>query len=117
MKRILTTHFENDWCQAGTRKEASYQYDRWICAFTESGPAEWLDEHPVVLPAQPAVLRWRTQCPPKTPLCFLGWRWYHEGLTAEERPHEEERSSGGENRHRGLSRSPPLPVEVFREFK
>ena len=91
--------------------------DRWICAFTESGPAKWLDKHPVVLPAQLETLRWHTQCPLCTPDCFLGWRWYHEGLKAEDRPQTEERCSGRENRRRGLSRSPPLPVALLRDPK
>ena len=44
IERVLGTHFDSKWSQAGTRKMNEHQQHRWICGFTASGPAKWLGE-------------------------------------------------------------------------
>ena len=90
MTRRLKSHFDNSWCQAGTRKMNDDQVHRWICAFTDKGPVSCLGDAEVQLPEQLVELRWTTQCPPGTPEWGLGWRYYHEGKTPEDKPQTEE---------------------------
>ena len=41
--RVLETHFEHKWSQAGTRKDNKDQNHRWIVGFTTAGPPELSD--------------------------------------------------------------------------
>ena len=91
-ERILQSHFEHSWCQAGTRKENADQTDRWICDFTQSGPAKWLHENAIGFPEQLENLRWMTQAPPGTWPHQLGWRYYHEGVSPANKPADEDKS-------------------------
>ena len=91
IERILQTHFEHKWCQAGTRKENDDQTHRWIAAFTPTGPANWLMKRPVVWPRDLEKLRWLTQAPPGTLKDQLGWRYYHEGIPPSKKPEGEDK--------------------------
>ena len=86
----MQTHFDHQWCQAGTRKMNDFQQHRWICGSTASGVANWLGRDPVILPQQLASLRWKTQAPLGTPASMCGWRYYHEGISPADKPQTEE---------------------------
>ena len=88
-ERVLQSHFEDKWCQAGTRKENEDQVHRWICGFTAKGPAQWLHQNEIRLPEELPGLRWYTQAPKGTRNDQMGWRYYHEGISPANKPANE----------------------------
>ena len=89
-ERVLNSHFDDKWCQAGTRKENDDQRHRFIAGFTKHGPAAWLHDNEIKLPDDLPRLRWITQAPEGTPRDQLGWRYYHRGITPANKPASED---------------------------
>ena len=88
--RQLRHHFDHKWCQEGTRPLGSDQVHRRICAFTASGPANFISEA-VKLPQDLPSLRWITQPPPGTLDASCGTRYFHEGIPPRDKPPLEDR--------------------------
>ena len=85
--QVLKDHFGAKWAQEGTRPMKDGDKPRYICAFTEKGPAAYLHENGLDFRKQ--VLRqsyyWLTEAPPHMPELLCGPQEWHED-NAEEHP-------------------------------
>ena len=77
--RLLPSHFEESWCQGGTRKDEKHQlwYDRSLCHLTESGPPKEIVK---VVPDGDESKYWKTEAPPSMEERFRGVQWWHRAV-------------------------------------
>ena len=85
--QVLKDHFSAKWAQEGTRPMKDGDKPRWICGFTEKGPAAYL--HETGLDFNNVALRqsyyWLTEAPPHMPEVLCGPQEWHED-SVEEHP-------------------------------
>ena len=78
--QLLKDHFGAKWAQEGTRPTKEKDKPRWICGFTEKGPAAYL--HEKGLDFNDADVRksyyWLTEAPAGMPECLCGPQEWHE---------------------------------------
>ena len=78
--QLLKDHFGAKWAQEGTRPTKEGDKPRWICGFTEKGPAAYL--HEKGLDFNDADVRksyyWLTEAPAGMPECLCGPQEWHE---------------------------------------
>ena len=78
--RHLQSHFDEAWCQGGTRKDdkAGHWWDRWLCHITDKGPPEQILK---VLPdPSEHSMWWWTRAPDDFPEEYLGVQWWHRSI-------------------------------------
>ena len=77
--RDLPSHFEESWCQGGTRKDHKHGlwYDRSLCHLTEAGPPEVIIK---VVPDGDESKYWKTEAPSLMDDKFLGVQWWHQTM-------------------------------------
>ena len=73
------SHFDAKWAQEGTRPSKDGKGPRWICGFTESGPANRLHEEGIDLNDTSTRRKyfWRTEAPPELPESCTGLQTWH----------------------------------------
>ena len=84
--QVLKDHFSAKWAQEGTRPMKESDKPRWICGFTEKGPAAYL--HQRGLDFNDENLRrsyyWLTEAPPQVPEWLCGIQEWHDKHIVEE---------------------------------
>ena len=83
------SHFEATWAQEGTRPYEPEDKPRFICGFTEQGPANYLHKTGIDF-REPAVrdsYLWVTQAPPGMPDHFAGLQDWHRDVIADHTPY------------------------------
>ena len=77
--RDLNSHWEEAWCQGGTRKDEKHGHwwDRSLCHLTEKGPPKVIVE---VKPENDESKYWKTESPPMMPDAFKGVQWWHKAV-------------------------------------
>ena len=79
--RDLPSHFDESWCQGGTRKDEKFGwwYHRKLCHITVKGPPEIQLE--VVPDVNDLAQWWWTKAPADFPEEFMGPQWWHKRIT------------------------------------
>ena len=64
--RILPSHWDESWCQGGTRKDEKCGFDhtRWLCHYTLEGNPDWIA---AVQPSNDTNKLWKTLAPAAHP--------------------------------------------------
>ena len=88
--QVLKDHFSAKWAQEGTRPCKDHHKPRFICGFTEHGPANFL--HQVGIDFREAKVRnscmWFTEAPPGMPHYLAGIQpWHHSRPEDHPLPH------------------------------
>ena len=82
--RILPSHFEESWCQGGTRKNDAFGHwhHRELCHYTEKGNPEFIRK---ITPSDDLALWWKTKANPEHPDEGLGVQFWHRAPLLKDR--------------------------------
>ena len=86
--QVLMSHFDAKWAQEGTRPLKVGDKPRFICGFTEKGPANWLHKTGLDFscPEVRKSYNWVTQAPPGMPDHIAGLQRWHTGIAEDLSP-------------------------------